>query len=88
MNTTQPAESSDRPSNVPQSNLFDFTPNNIGDTTANGPAEFLPDLNLQGTGMDGIVNDATFPTEEPLTWEVIGLGLDEPLPSQDVIDEL
>ena len=24
----------------------------------------------------------------PLTWEMIGLGIDEPLPPQDVIDEL
>lgn len=28
------------------------------------------------------------PAEEPFPWEMIGLGLDEPLPSQDVVNEL
>lgn len=27
-------------------------------------------------------------TSDPFSWEMIGLGLDEPLPNQDVIDEL
>ena len=26
--------------------------------------------------------------DDPFTWEMIGLGLDEPLPCQEVIDEL
>lgn len=32
--------------------------------------------------------DNTMPQEEQFPWEMIGLGLDEPLPPQDVIDEL
>lgn len=28
------------------------------------------------------------PGEEPFPWEMIGLGLDEPLPTQDIVDEL
>ena len=87
LNTTQTAEASDRPSNVPQPNFLDFGSNNLGDVGGNS-AQFLPDINLQGVTMDGIVSDPTFPAEEPLSWEVIGLGLDEPLPGQDVIDEL
>ncbi len=38
---------------------------------------FSADLNM-GMGLD----DNTF------TWEMIGLGLEEPLPPQDTIDEL
>jgi hypothetical protein len=30
----------------------------------------------------------TAAVEEPFPWEMIGLGLEEPLPSQDVINEL
>jgi hypothetical protein len=30
----------------------------------------------------------SFGSDDPLTWEMIGLGLDEPLPPQDVINEL
>ncbi|EMD00908.1 hypothetical protein BAUCODRAFT_144502 [Baudoinia panamericana UAMH 10762] len=33
-------------------------------------------------------NDSALPSEEPFPWEMIGLGLDEPLPTQDVINEL
>ena len=32
--------------------------------------------------------DNTLPQEEQFPWEMIGLGLDEPLPPQDAIDEL
>jgi hypothetical protein len=32
--------------------------------------------------------DKTVPQEEQFPWEMIGLGLDEPLPPQDAIDEL
>jgi hypothetical protein len=32
--------------------------------------------------------DNTVPQEEQFSWEMIGLGLDEPLPPQDAIDEL
>lgn len=36
----------------------------------------LPDLNQAGAFDDG------------MTWEMIGLGLEEPLPTQEAIDEL
>lgn len=26
--------------------------------------------------------------DEPMSWEMIGLGLEEPLPSQDIINDL
>ncbi|KAH0544945.1 hypothetical protein FGG08_000871 [Glutinoglossum americanum] len=32
--------------------------------------------------------DPALGSDDPLTWEMIGLGLDEPLPPQEVIDEL
>ncbi|KAI5370073.1 hypothetical protein Slin15195_G009510 [Septoria linicola] len=40
-------------------------------------------------GLDpAAANPSHIATEEPFPWEMIGLGLDEPLPTQDVIDEL
>ena len=39
-------------------------------------------LNAATTG------SATMPAEETFPWEMIGLGLDEPLPNQDVVNEL
>jgi len=41
-------------------------------------------LGATGTGTGGM----EIPVEEQFPWEMIGLGLDEPLPTQDVIDEL
>ena len=38
-----------------------------------------------GSVATGSVN---MPGEEPFPWEMIGLGLDEPLPNQDVVNEL
>lgn len=41
----------------------------------------LDDFNFNGSmGMNGVDNN--------FTWEMIGLGLEEPLPTQDRIDEL
>lgn len=37
--------------------------------------DMLPDLDLG-------------PFDEPMTWEMIGLGLEEQLPTQEAIDEL
>lgn len=37
--------------------------------------DMLPDLDLGAF-------------DEPMTWEMVGLGLEEPLPTQEAIDEL
>ncbi|KFY91106.1 hypothetical protein V498_05695 [Pseudogymnoascus sp. VKM F-4517 (FW-2822)] len=50
-----------------------------GDSPQPGMEELAFDPNLN---MGGMTMDPTF------TWEMIGLGLDEPLPPQDTIDEL
>jgi hypothetical protein len=52
-----------------------FDPQPLFDDAA---PQILEPLPLSG-GLAGTV---------PLTWEMIGLGIDEPLPPQDVIDEL
>ena len=62
----------------------------------------VPNISLPGSD-DGMLNSAAFGapqmnmmpdptlglgTEEDFSWEMIGLDLDEPLPLQDVIDEM
>lgn len=50
-----------------------------------GPAQAqFPHATLNATSN----GDSTAPQEEQFPWEMIGLGLDEPLPPQDAIDEL
>jgi len=44
----------------------------------------FPHATLGATGSESV----NMPAEEPFPWEMIGLGLDEPLPTQDVVDEL
>ena len=51
--------------------------------TADSPSGQIDDFNFNsnvGIGMGGVDNN--------FTWEMIGLGLEEPLPPQDTIDEL
>lgn len=38
--------------------------------------------------MLGTISNGDLPAVEPFPWEMIGLGLDEPLPNQDVVNEL
>jgi Fungal Zn(2)-Cys(6) binuclear cluster domain len=57
-----------------------------------GDADGFQNVNNQGMGdgpamMQGLDLGNMMPNE-PMTWEMIGLGLDEPLPTQDVIDDL
>lgn len=54
-----------------------FDPQPMFDATATASSALDP-LPLNG-GLEGA---------EPITWEMISLGIDEPLPTQDVIDEL
>jgi hypothetical protein len=64
----------------------------------------VPNASLAGTNIDisGMTTAPTFPDpsvdnlmgdfglipSDDFSWEMIGLGLDEPLPSQDVIDDM
>lgn len=46
-----------------------------------------PDVGQHTTG-SSVPRDPLAPADEPFPWEMIGLGLDEPLPTQDVVNEL
>ena len=74
--------------------------NSMDDAFASVPNMNMPDLN--SSSMQGIMQDTPF-QDQPLnlgldnfglsgsddfSWEMIGLGIEEPLPSQDIIDEL
>jgi hypothetical protein len=53
-----------------------------GPQQAQYPHTMLGNANGNGAGAGNMA------TEEPFPWEMIGLGLDEPLPNQDVVNEL
>ncbi|TKA81482.1 hypothetical protein B0A55_02939 [Friedmanniomyces simplex] len=50
-----------------------------------GPAQTQYPHSMLGASASG---NTTAPAEESFPWEMIGLGLDEPLPKQDVVNEL
>lgn len=50
-------------------------------------ADMMQDGNYLGPDMNGI-NDFTMGISDDFSWEMIGLGLEEALPSREVIDEL
>ena len=45
-------------------------------------------MNLKGNSMPSVVPGIGLSSDENLSWEMIGLGLEEPLPPQEAIDEL
>ncbi|KAK4959473.1 hypothetical protein LTR10_004278 [Elasticomyces elasticus] len=49
------------------------------------PAQALFPNSMLGTSTSG---NTSAPVEEPFPWEMIGLGLDEPLPTQEVVNDL
>lgn len=68
---------------VPAAEFSDFTMFTADQTAQPLPEQArFPDVPNTGNG------DAALPMDDPFPWEMIGLGLDEPLPQQDVIDEL
>ena len=48
----------------------------------------LPDDNPPVTSMLPDLNRTASPLDDGMTWEMVGLGLEEPLPTQEAIDEL
>lgn len=69
---------------APANGFVNFTPYPaLDDSQLYAPEQArFPDVPNGGSG------DGALPMDEPFPWEMIGLGLDEPLPQQDVIDEL
>jgi hypothetical protein len=54
----------------------------------NGSASQAPDAMRQSQGPQNGAPTANSNFDHESSWEVISLGLEEPLPTQDVIDEL
>lgn len=55
------------------------------------PQSIAPGATTSQEGFHAVQHSAsldTSPGAEPFPWEMIGLGLEEPLPSQEVINEL
>ncbi|KAI4129446.1 MAG: hypothetical protein LQ338_002227 [Usnochroma carphineum] len=48
----------------------------------------IPNDNPTSPAMFPDLNIAASPIDDGMTWEMVGLGLEEPLPTQDAIDEL
>lgn len=62
---------------TPVLDYFEDMTRRNGDTTGqNMMPEIVPDLNQAS------------PFDDGMTWEMVGLGLEEPLPTQEAIDEL
>ena len=84
---TQDPQDPNGPNLLPQDSLlhqtdFSATPGiNIGISN-------VPPMYDAGTMQPPPLLDPALGGGDPLTWELIGLGLDEPLPPQDVIEDL
>ena len=47
-----------------------------------------PTNNFEASPPTNVIPDIDLAIDENFSWEMIGLGLEEPLPTQDAVDEL
>lgn len=60
----------------------------ISSASAEGIPQLIPVNDTLDSHMDSVMDSIGFGTDQAFNWELISLGLEEPLPNQDVIDEM
>jgi hypothetical protein len=55
---------------------------------ANSPGEPLSMPGFSDPSLGNMMNDFGMGATDEFSWDMIGLGLEEPLPSQDIIDDM
>lgn len=65
-----------------------FTEGNSG-PLANPPGEAMAMPGFPDPSLGNLMTDFSMgPTDDDFSWDMIGLGLEEPLPNQDIIDDM
>lgn len=72
-------------SNVSQPTPFPET-NNV--PLANAPGEPLSMPGFPDPSLGDLMSDFGMGATDDFSWDMIGLGLEEPLPNQDIIDDM
>jgi hypothetical protein len=85
LGTQTPAEGAQNSSNISQSTPFPEA-NNV--PVANTPGESLSMPGFSDPSLGNLMNDFGMGVTDDFSWDMIGLGLEEPLPSQDIIDDM
>jgi len=70
---------------IPQPGPFTQS-NNV--PLANAPGEPLSMPDFSDPSVGNLMNDFGMGATDDFSWDMIGLGLEEPLPSQDIIDDM
>ena len=55
---------------------------------ANAPGEPMSMSGFTDPSIGNLMNDFGMGATDDFSWDMIGLGLEEPLPNQDVIDDM
>lgn len=53
-----------------------------------GRAQLIPNLTLPDLDAGGLMDNLGMMADDNFSWELISLGLEEPLPSKEVIDDM
>lgn len=86
LGTQAPAEGAQNSmTDIPQPGPFTQS-NNVPLTNAPGEPLSIPDFSDPSVG--NLMNDFGIGATDDFSWDMIGLGLEEPLPSQDIIDDM
>jgi hypothetical protein len=73
---------------MPPPNFSDLPGISFPNQSTAGTSQLMSGVGVPGSNMDGMMDNTIFATDEAFSWELISLGLEEPLPSQDIIDDL
>jgi hypothetical protein len=85
LGTQAPAEGVQHSSDISQPTPFPEA-NNV--PLADAPGEPLSMPGFSDPSLGNLMNDFGMGATEEFSWDMIGLGLEEPLPSQDIIDDM
>ena len=89
LGTQAPAERAQNPAasmtDIPQPGPFTQS-NNV--PLANAPAEPLSMPDFSDPSVGNLMGDFGMGATDDFSWDMISLGLEEPLPSQDIIDDM
>ncbi len=84
---SDPAESSNPTQSMPPTSFSDVPGLTVPGEATDGVTQLGTNNGVSDPQIDSMMNSLGL-ASEPFSWELISLGLEEPLPCQEIIDEM
>lgn len=86
--TADTAESSNTMPSMPSVNFSDVPAMALASEPPEGLPPLVPSTGVIDPQMDRMMDNLGLATDEAFSWELVSLGLEEPLPSQEIITDM